>query len=264
MEPAAKLAAIFADKNDAYLEAYSGAFGDAEVISPELFAMKMIEFLQEKWEIDFLPYDLDNIEGEAEKGKHYLRLMLATYADEIEDVQAQVGTRLRGCIAFLQKFAPKLDFLNEIGPDNYVRRPLERLWQMEPIAIFEDMSVSEDAEADALLDTLETNFTPVIPDVAATADRIRRKWFKRFHPDDEREELIFYELVDRSVTHAVATEARVAATDWILRNFDGNALLVGILDICRRGLECLGIFCGNYKFASEHRAFVENILEDKG
>ena len=71
-------------------------------------------------EIDFLPYELDNIEGEAERGKHYLRLILVVYADEIEDIQAEVGSLLRGCISFLQKFAPTLDFLNEIGPDNYV------------------------------------------------------------------------------------------------------------------------------------------------
>jgi hypothetical protein len=264
LEPGAKLAAIFAERNDDYLEAYTAAFADAQIISPELFAGNLIEFLREKWEIDFLPYELDDIDEDAEKGKHYLRLMDAVYADEIEDVQAEVGSRLRGYIAFLQKFAPKLDFLNEISPDNYVRRPLERLWQMEPIAIFEDMSVSNDGEADALLDTLETNFTPVIPDVAATADRIRRKWFASFHPEDEREELFFYELIDRSVTHAVATESRMAATDWILRNFDNNALLVGILDICRRGLECLGMFCGNYKFMSEHRGFIEDILEGKG
>lgn len=264
MEPAVKLASIFADRNEAYLEAYRAAYPDIGNKAPELLAGEMIKFIQDKWAIDFLPYELDKIDDDPDKGRRFMRLMLAAYADEIEDVQADIGTRLRAYILFLQKLAPKLDFLDEIAPDSYVRRPLDRLWQMEPIAIFGDMSVSDDGEADALLDMLEKNFTPVISDVAATADRIRRNWFRWVRLEDDQDELIFYEIIERAVTHAVATESRMAATDWILRNFDGNAMLVGLLEIHRHGLECLGKFCSNCKFMSEHRTFAADLLESRG
>ncbi len=264
MEPAVKLASVFADRNEAYLKAYRAAFPDVEIKAPELLAGEMIKFIQDKWNIDFLPYELDSIDDDSEKGRRFMSLMLAAYADEIEDVQADIGTRLRADISFLQKLAPKLDFLNEIAPDSYVRRPLDRLWQMEPIAIFGDMSVSDDGEADALLDMLEKNFTPVISDVAATADRIRRKWFRWVSLEDNQDEFIFYEIIERAVTHAVACESRMAAMDWILRNFDGNAMLVGLLEIHRRGLECLGKFCSNCKFMSEHRVFTADLMEGGG
>jgi len=264
LEPAVKLASVFADRNEAYLEAYRAVFKGAEVRTPEFLAGEMIEFIQGKWDIDFLPYELDNIDDDSEKGRNFMSLMLAAYADEIEYIQADIGTRLRVNISFLQKFAPKVDFLNEIAPDSYVRRPLDRLWQMQPIAIFGDMSVSDDGEADALLDMLEKNFSPVISDVAATADRIRRKWFGWIRLKDKQDEAIFYEMVERAVTHAVACESRMAATDWILRNFDGNSLVVGLLDIYRLGLECLGKFCSNCKFTSEHRVFTADLLEGRG
>ena len=259
-----KLASVFADRNETYPEAYRAAFKGAEVEAPELLAEEMIKFVRNRWDIDFLPYELDKIDDDSEKGRRFMSLMLETYADEIEYIQADIGTRLRANISFLQKLAPKLDFLNEIAPDSYVRRPLVRLWQMEPIAIFGDMSVSDDGEADALLDMLEKNFIPVISDVAATAERIRRGWFKWVRLKDKQDEAIFYEMIERAVTHAVACESRMAATDWMLRNLDGNALVVGLLEIYRLGLECLGKFCSNCKFISEHRVFTAELMEDRG
>jgi hypothetical protein len=263
LDPVDKLALIFVEKNDAYEKAYRDVFEDDEILPPKDIAEKITGMFGEKWQFDFLPYELDKVEDNERKGLLLLRLISAAYADEMEDVQENIGSRIRTSMTFLQEFAPDMDFLNEVGPDSYCRRPLSRLWQMEPISIFVDMSVSEDAEADALLDTLESNFTPVVPDVASTADRIRREWFSGIRVLDEEDEPIFYDIIERSVIHAVASESRLAASDWIFRNFDSNALIIGVLELCRHGLECLGTFCGNYKFISEHRIFLESLLEGK-
>ncbi len=264
MDPVVKFKAIIDADYEEYTLAYSASFGQDNAPEIDAFTGWLIDFLKNPWRIDFTPYTIDSVTSDDAKGRKLLELLLETYADEIEDVQAEIGTSLRHIVKFLKKFSPKLDFMNEISPDCYARRPLERLWQMEPVAIFEGMTVSEDAEADALLDTIERNFTPVVPDVASTVDAIRRGWFSWYKPDDEHDASIFYEIIERAITHAVATEGRLAATDWIFRNLDSNALLVGILEICREGLECLTMFCGNYKFYSEHRKFIEKLAGGKG
>jgi len=255
-----KLALIFADRRDAYERACGEVFGDEAIPPADETAANLTRIFDERWRIDFLPYELDGVEGAREKGAMLLRLISAAYADEMEDVQEYTGGTIRTSITFLQEFAPDMDFLNEVGPDSYCRRPLSRIWQMEPVSIFEGMSVSENAEADLLLDAFESIFTPVLPDVASTADRIRNEWFPGMELLDEHDDAIFREIIERSVIHAVASESRLAASDWIFRNMDGNALIIGLLDICRRGLECLGTFCGNYKFMSEHGIFLERLM----
>jgi len=273
-----KLEAVFDAQYEDYIKALRSSFwegkspinsGDFPISgetppTPKTFADWLVDFLKSPWRIDLIPCELDNIDEDEERGKAFLRLLLIAYSEEMEDVQAEIGISLRKLIRFFQAFAPELDFLNEIGPDSYIRRPLDRMRQMEPVAIFSDMSVSSDSEADALLDALETSFTPVVPEIASIADNIRWKWFRQVRPDDERDEMVFYETIERSITHIVATESRIAQTDWVLRNLDGSSLLIGILDICRKGLECLGIFCGNYKFILGNRFFLENLVGVEG
>ena len=246
--------------------AISGDFpvSDETLPTPKIFAGWLGNFLKCSWKIDFIPYQLDNIDDEEEKGKVFLRSILAAYSDEIEDVQSEIGTSLRKSIRFLKAFAPGLDFLNEIGPDSYLRRPLDRMWQMKPVTIFGDMSVSINSEADTLLDALEMSFMPVVPEIASIADNIRREWFHRVRAEDERDEMAFYETLERAITHIVATESRIAQADWIFRNLDSGALIVGTLDICRKGLECLGMFCSNYKFILGNRYFLENLVGVEG
>ena len=273
-----KLEAVFSAQYEDYIKAYRLSFwegkspigsGDFPISgettpTPKAFADWLVDFLKNPWRIDFTPYELDNIDEDEERGKVFLRLVLAAYSEEMEDVQAEIGSSLRRLIKFLQAFAPDVDFLNEIGPDSYLRRPLDRTWQMQPAAIFGDMSVSNDSEVDALLDALDMSFTPVIPELASVADHVRWKWFHRVRAEDERDELIFYETIERSITHIVTTESRIAQTDWIMRNLDGGALIAGILDLCRKGLECLEMFCGNYKFILGNRFFLENLVGVEG
>ena len=274
MDGQEKLAVIFQKCLDDYSKAYERVFwqgiplkldqqppvGSQGIPIHTDFATDLVEFINDKWEIDFLLYDLDKLDNDVDMGKEYLRLMLDAYSFEMEDVQADIGIFLRKTIKFIQDFAPKIDFLNEVGTDSYVRRPLDRLWQMEPLVIFEDMSVSDEAEVDALLDALEKNFSPMIQDIATLVDHIRKDWFSWYIAGDQHEELIFYETLERTITHSVTTESRIAAADWVFQSLDGDALLVGILEICRRGLECLTQFCGNYKFISENRLFIENLV----
>ena len=267
VDPVAKLTAIIKSRPDDFRNALDALSKGERKTGPELmadageFAKWLTEFFSSAWKIDFIPYALDDINGDERRGRLFLSLVLEAYLYEIEDIQAEIGNNLRRAVEFLKNFAPGLDFLNEISRDSYARRPLDRLRRMKPAAIFEDMSVSDDAEADALLDALEKNFTPVFPDVASTADTMRNEWLGWARLEDEREELLFFEVVERALTHLVATESRIAQTAWVLNNLDGDALLLGLLDISRKGLECLTMFCGNFKFVDSQRYFIQELLE---
>jgi hypothetical protein len=260
VDPVVKLKAIFDSRPDKFARTIANV--SSESTTPDDYSRALVKMLHTPLRIDFLPYELDDIDGPG-RGPALLSLILEKYSDEMEDIQAEIGNGLRRALAFLKAFAPELDFLSEISRDSYSRRPLERLRQMMPSAIFSDMSLSEDAVSDALLDALETSFVPVVPDLASTVDNIRNVWFRDVKFEDERDELIFYEILERAVTHAVASESRAAETRWALGNFDGDALLLGLFDICSKALESLEMFCSNCKYIIANRPFIDALSGDE-